>query len=325
MYLKTAIILTWTIVSYAMLVFWAPGPIAALPFAISLALSMAGVGFCIQHDGGHRGYSNRAWVNKATAFAMDILGGSSYVWHFKHNVQHHCYTNIVGVDSDINFGSLCRMAPQQSRFWPHRFQHLYMWFFYGLVTLRWHWWHDFYALAAGHIDGQKFPRPKGAALVTVIAGKALFLTFALALPMFFHRWWVVVAFYGLVTFLLGITIAVIFVLAHCVSEATFAPAGPVDSEWAAHQIETTVDFARSSRFLNWYLGGLNLQVEHHLFPNICHVHYPALAEIVEDVSRQFGVRYAAHPTMWDAVRSHYRMLRELGRAPRAAFEAEFPG
>jgi linoleoyl-CoA desaturase len=151
------------------------------------------------------------------------------------------------------------------------------------------------------------------------------MTLAFAIPMTFHRWWVVLAFYGVVAFFLGITLAVIFVLAHCVSEANFAPAGPVDSEWAAHQIETTVDFARNSRLLNWYLGGLNLQVEHHLFPNICHVHYPALADIVEDVSREFGVRYAAHPTIWGAIRSHYRMLREMGRPPAAVFEAEFPG
>jgi linoleoyl-CoA desaturase len=325
MYFKTAIILAWTAASYALLVFWAPGPIAALPIAMSLALSMAGVGFCIQHDGGHRGYSNRAWINKSAAFAMDMLGGSSYVWHFKHNVQHHCYTNIVGVDGDINFGPLCRMAPQHRRFWPHRFQHLYMWFFYGLVTLRWHWWHDFAALITGKIDGQKFPRPHAGALATFIVGKLLFLTLAFAIPMAFHRWWVVLAYYGVVAFMLGLNLAVVFVLAHCVSEADFAPAGEVDYEWAAHQIETTVDFARNSRFLNWYLGGLNLQVEHHLFPNICHVHYPALAEIVEEVSREYGVRYAFHPTMLDAMRSHYRMLREMGRTPTAALEAEFPG
>jgi linoleoyl-CoA desaturase len=156
-------------------------------------------------------------------------------------------------------------------------------------------------------------------------GKLLFLTLAFAIPMAFHRWWVVLAYYGVVAFMLGLNLAVVFVLAHCVSEADFAPAGEVDSEWAAHQIETTVDFARNSRFLNWYLGGLNLQVEHHLFPNICHVHYPALAEIVEEVSREYGVRYAFHPTMLDAMRSHYRMLREMGRTPTAALEAEFPG
>jgi linoleoyl-CoA desaturase len=316
MYWKSAIMLGWIVVSYLLLVLWASGPVSGWLLSISMSLSMAGVAFCIQHDGGHRGYSNRKWVNRSAAFALDVLGGSSYIWHFKHNVRHHCYTNIVGADSDIDVGGLCRYAPQQRRFWAHRFQHFYMWFFYGLIAIKWHWWQDFYSLACGNIDGQPFPRPKGWALFKLISGKLVFAFLALAIPLYFHPVWVVGLVYAIVAIQLGITLTVVFVLAHCVAEANFSAADANHSEWTVHQIETTVDFSRNNRFLNWYLGGLNFQVEHHLFPNVCHVHYSGISRIVEAVCKEHGIRYKAHRTMFSALVSHYRWLREMGRAPQ---------
>ena len=327
MYQKTAVIIAWLIASYVLLVLWAPSIVPALILSLSLSLSMAGSGFCIQHDGNHRGYSKRTWINRLAAFSLDALGGSSYMWHWKHNVRHHCYTNIVGVDADIDVGGLCRLAPQQRHLWPHRFQHLYMWFFYGLISIKWHLWDDFHALATGRLDHQLYPRPKGTALLTLIAGKAIFVCLALVIPLYFHPLWMVASFYVLVSFVLGMTLTVVFVLAHCVSEAAFASAGPIESEWSVHQIETTVDFARDNRLLNWYLGGLNLQVEHHLFPNICHVHYRAMSDIVEAVCREYGVRYKTHKSMLSALASHYRWLREMGRRPERypTLRTEVPG
>jgi linoleoyl-CoA desaturase len=140
---------------------------------------------------------------------------------------------------------------------------------------------------------------------------------AFVIPLYFHSFWVVLGFYAFVTFLIGITLTVVFVLAHCVSEAEFVSPGNVQSEWSIHQIETTVDFARSNRLLNWYLGGLNFQVEHHLFPNICHVHYRDLSKIIEKTCDEYGVQYKSHDTMWSALGSHYRWLKEMGRAPEA--------
>jgi linoleoyl-CoA desaturase len=84
--------------------------------------------------------------------------------------------------------------------------------------------------------------------------------------------------------------------------------------WAVHQVETTVDFARGSRVLTWLLGGLNFQIEHHLFPRMCHVNYPAIAPVVEQTCRDYGVDYKQNATLCSALRSHYRWLRAMGRS-----------
>ena len=83
-------------------------------------------------------------------------------------------------------------------------------------------------------------------------------------------------------------------------------------DWATHQVYTTVDFAHGNRLLTWYVGGLNYQVEHHLFPRICHIHYPALAPIVERVALSQGIPYRNNRRLSDALRSHYRWLRRMG-------------
>jgi linoleoyl-CoA desaturase len=127
----------------------------------------------------------------------------------------------------------------------------------------------------------------------------------------------VIGLYLLTGVVLGLTLAIVFQLAHCVQEASFPAPAPgtrrMETEWFTHQVETTVDFARDNRFLTWYLGGLNFQIEHHLFPKICHVHYPALSPIVEATCRTHGIHHRSHRTMRRAIRSHVRWLRHLGR------------
>jgi linoleoyl-CoA desaturase len=159
-------------------------------------------------------------------------------------------------------------------------------------------------------------------LVELIGGKVFFFCWALLIPMLFHPWWVVVVYYVGTAFVIGVVLSVVFQLAHCVEEADFPEPLPgtdrLAEGWAVHQVRTTVDFARSNRLLTWYLGGLNFQIEHHLFPHICHIHYPRMAAIVQAVSGEFGVRYTAHPSFFGAVASHWRWLRRMGRAPEAA-------
>jgi linoleoyl-CoA desaturase len=113
----------------------------------------------------------------------------------------------------------------------------------------------------------------------------------------------------------GIMLAVVFQLAHVVEHAHFRwlAEGRMDTPWAVHQAETSVDFARDSRAACWLLGGLNFQIEHHLFSRICHVNYPAIAPLVEQTCREFGVAYHYNTTFIGALRSHYRWLR-VGRA-----------
>lgn len=317
MYLKTAVILAWLATSYALLVFAAPTVWLAAPLSISLALAISAVGFSIQHDGGHHAYSRYSWVNRLAALSLDLIGASSYLWRWKHVVLHHTYPNVDGQDTDIDVGAVARLSPGQRRRRFHRWQHLYLWPLYALTACVWHLYGDFREVITGSIRGHKIPRPTGWELVTFVAGKVISIGLLLGVPMCVHSWWVVLLFYLAVTAVLGVVLTVVFQLAHCVGEAEFPTPAPetlkMPDAWAAHQVRTTVDFARNSRVLCWLLGGLNFQVVHHLFPKVCHVHYPALSSIVEATCAEFGIRYAAHRSFLAGIVSHFRWLRRLGQ------------
>ena len=317
MYLKTAIIVGWLLASYALLVFVVGTWWLALPLAISLGLSMAALGFNVQHDGGHRAYSDRGWINKLMAMSLDLLGGSSYVWARKHNSIHHSYANITGHDDDIDIGFLGRLSPHQKRLKFHGWQHFYLWPLYGLLPIKWQVYDDFRDVFTGRTGGHRLARPRGWDLAIFIGGKVIFFTLALAIPLALHPVWVVLLFWVVATFVQGEVLSVIFQLGHCVEHAAFPlprpDTGRMEAPWAVHQIETTVDFAHRNRLLSWFIGGLNFQIEHHLFPRICHLNYPALAPLVEETCREFGLRYQAHKTFRAALASHFCWLRQMGK------------
>jgi linoleoyl-CoA desaturase len=316
MYLKTGIILSFFAGFYLLLVFVADSWWQALPLTVALGLSISAIGFNIQHDGGHHGYSDYAWVNRLAAMTMDLIGASSYVWHWKHGVVHHTYANITGHDADIDIAFFGRLTPHQKRFKFHRWQHFYLWPLYGLNVIKWHLYDDFRDVFLGRIGVTRIPRPKGWELVGFVGGKALFLTLAFGLPLLVHPIWMVLLFYALTVGLAGVVVSVVFQLAHCVEEAEFPlpdqNSGAIENAWAVHQVETTVDFSRRSKVESWLLGGLNFQIEHHLFPRVCHVNYPAISKVVEQTCRDFGVRYGEHTTFRAGLASHFRWLRRMG-------------
>jgi len=317
MYVKTGVVLLAYLASYAALVFvaatwWQVGLAAVL-----LGVSIAAIGFNIQHDGGHEAYSSRRFVNRLMAFTLDLMGASSYVWARKHNVIHHTHTNVAGHDDDIELGPLARFAPEQRRWRHHRLQHLYLWVLYAVIIPKWHFQDDFQQLATGRIGTHRLPRPKGWDLFQLVLGKLLFFALAFAIPLMLHPLWAVVTCYLIAAGTAGIILSIVFQLAHVVEETQFPTPDPatgrIDTPWAIHQVETTADFARGNRLVSWFVGGLNFQIEHHLFPRVCHVHYPRLARIVEKTCRRHGIRYHAFPTVASAIRSHYRWLRRMGR------------
>ena len=320
MYFKTATILIAFAAIYLVLMFFATSWFTVIPLAILLGLSVAAIGFNIQHDAGHKAYSEHRWINRTMAFTLDLMGGSSYMWDWKHNTIHHTYPNVDGYDDDINIGFLGRLSPQQPRYAFHRFQGVYLWVLYGFLAIKWHLIDDFHNLASGRIGGHKIPRPQGSDLVGFILGKVIFFSMAFVLPMLLHKWYLALGVYAIAAFVSGVVLSIVFQLAHVVGEADFPVPMVVgengvrmDTEWAVHQIQTTVDFSRGSRFLCWFLGGLNFQVEHHLFSRICHIHYPALSKVVEEACREFGVRYATHNTIFSAIRSHGQWLSLMGQ------------
>ena len=318
MYLKTAAILGLATLAYVLLVFFARTWWQALPLAVLLGFAVAQIGFNIMHDGGHRAYSDHAWVNKLMAMTLDLVGASSYVWRWKHAVFHHMYANVSGHDTDVDLAPFGRLHPEQPRYAVYRWQQWYLWPLYGVTAVKWYVYDDFRDVIKGSMGVNRFPRPRGADLVVFLVGKLTFFTLAIGIPLLRHPFTTVLLFYGITAAVLGLVLSVVFQLAHVVEEARFPlpePGGSrIAASWAVHQAATTVDFARGDRLVSWLVGGLNFQIEHHLFPTLCHVNYPAIAPIVEATCREYGVPYAAHPTFGAAVASHFRWLRRMGAA-----------
>jgi linoleoyl-CoA desaturase len=328
MYRKTAVLFLWLAGSYVGLVFMARTWWQAVPLAISLGLAMAGVGFNVQHDGNHGAYSRRAWVNKLMALSLNLLGGNAYFWHFKHNIAHHSFPNIAGSDDDIYLGPFGRLSPHDRRRGFHRYQHLYIWFLYAMLSIEWQVSGDFRSMIKPGIADTPVARPRGWEQLYFWVGKACFFGLAFGVPLLRHGAGVVIGVYFFSGAVLGLTLATVFQLAHCVEEAAFRQPEPgsrrVDREWSVHQVESSVDFARDNRWLTWYLGGLNFQVEHHLFPKICHVHYPALSPIVEQTCADHGIAHRAHPSFGAALGSHIRWLKRLGAAAPVGTDGPAP-
>ena len=221
MYFKTATILAWFFGAYFLLLFAVHQWWLILPLAVALGLALSAIGFNIQHDGGHKAYSKWPWVNKTMALMLDLMGGSSYMWDWKHNSIHHTYTNITGHDDDIDLGFFARLTPHQRHFWFHRLQGIYLWGLYGFLAIKWHLYDDFRTIAVGRIGDKKIPRPKGMDLAVFIGGKVLFFTMAFVIPMLLHPIWAVLTVYAIAAFVSGIVLSIVFQLAHCVEEADF--------------------------------------------------------------------------------------------------------
>ncbi|HEY6909342.1 MAG TPA: acyl-CoA desaturase [Myxococcales bacterium] len=317
MRVKTAVMLSWMAATWAVAMFAPVGGMVAASLAVSIGLAMAGVGFCVMHDANHGSYSRSRDVNRVLGFTLDLLGASSHLWRQKHNILHHTYTNIEGLDDDIEAGTpYLRFAPWQRRMFFHRFQHLYVFLLYGFFPLKWFFVDDFRGFVTGRVGSQSFPPARGKALLTALVGKAAFFAWAFVVPALLHPTWWLVPLWLVASFTLGNVLGWVFQLAHCLDGAEFVGVEPgqvMREDWAVHQVRTTVDFARGNRLLSWYLGGLNFQVEHHLFPRVCHVHYPALSRIVEQTCADHHVRYRAEPTLRKALAANCRWLREMGR------------
>ena len=226
MYLKTAVVVAWFVASYVLLVFVVHAWWLAIPTVTLLGISMAAIGFNIQHDGGHHAYSRLSWVNRLMAMSLDLLGGSSYIWARKHNGIHHTYANITGHDDDIDIGFIGRLSPHQKNLWFHRFQHLYMWVLYGLLPLKWQFYDDFRDVITGQAGGQPYARPKGWNLVVFLGGKGVFFSLALVVPLLLHPLSTVLLCYVGASFVEGVLLGVVFQIGALCGRSCLPAAAP---------------------------------------------------------------------------------------------------
>ncbi len=317
LYAKTVVAFGLTFGSWTTLVFAHPGVWLGLVCMAGLVLGTILTAFCVQHDANHGAYFRTRRSNHLMGWTADaLLGFSSYAWRVKHNVAHHTYTNVDGYDADSTQVPLARLMPMQAPKPWYRLQHYYLWPLYSLMVLRWQTGADIAALVRGSIGRSALRMPKRWDLVGLLAGKAIFVGWAIVVPMLVYPWWAVLAAYVGLTMVTSLITATTFQLAHCVEEADFASAAELTAAkrvWAVHEVETTVDFCPRNPVLTWMLGGLNYQIEHHLFPRVPHTHYAGIAEIVQRNAAKHGVRYTAQPSLRLAIRSHFRHLRAMGR------------
>lgn len=317
LYAKTAIAFGTSLASYLALILVHPGLWGGLACLLGLMAGTILTAFCVQHDANHGAYFRTRRANHLMGWTSDVLlGFSSYTWRVKHNVAHHTYTNVDGYDADATQMPFARLMPsQQPKRW-YRAQHYYLWPLYSVMVLRWQTGADVTALLRGRIGRSAVRAPKRWDLAGLVVGKALFIGWAIVVPLLVYPWWVVAVAYLGVAMVLSLVTATVFQLAHCVEEADFASPDELAATrriWAVHEVETTVDFCPDNPVLSSVLGGLNFQIEHHLFPRVPHTHYARIARIVRANCARHGIRYNANPSLWSAVRSHFRHLRAMGR------------
>jgi linoleoyl-CoA desaturase len=316
LYLKTVVFLSLSVLFYVWAVFFTPAStLLAFTLCVLMGLNSAFIGFNVMHDASHGSYSPNGRLCNILAHTMNYLGSSAYFWNTKHNVLHHTYTNIDGVDSDIVQTKLLRLAPTQQWRAMHRFQHLYALPLYALSHAAWILYNDFEKYFTQKVLNLQLKNFSVQQHIIFWVTKLLYITFYFALPIYMVGLVPALVGFAILSAACGITLTVVFQLAHVVEITEFEDGTDgveIESEWAVHQINTTANFATDNKIVSWFLGGLNFQVEHHLFPKISHVHYPALQKIVQQTCAQFGVQYRTFPTMTSAVASHFRMLRYMG-------------
>jgi linoleoyl-CoA desaturase len=317
LYAKTAVAFGLTLVSYLVLMLVRPGLALELVCLVGLTCGTILTALCVQHDANHGAYFRTRRANHLLGWTTDVLlGFSSYAWRVKHNVAHHTYTNVTGYDDDVEQAPFAKLTPSQaSRPW-YRLQHVYLWPLYTLMVIRWQTGGDIAPLVRGRIGNSPLRMPRGWDLVGLVGGKAIFVVWAVVVPLLVYPWYGVAAAYVVVAMVASLITAVTFQLAHCVEEADFvAPEELLEDRraWAVHEVETTVDFCQRNPFLTWVLGGLNFQIEHHLFPRVPHTHYAAIAAIVRRKCAEHGIRYTTQPSLGRALGSHFRHLRAMGR------------
>jgi len=319
MVLKTMAMLSLYLLPFVAIVFIDMPFWSALILWSIMGVGLAGIGMSVMHDANHGAYSKSEKWNKWIGYSLNLLGGAAENWKYQHNILHHTYTNVSGMDDDIDPKKILRFSPHNTHHKPHRYQWYTAFLFYSILTLYW-------VVAKDLVQYKRYKKvglnkndntQNRNWLVRVTLFKILYLAAIFLLPTLVAGipFYQVLIGWIVMHLVAGTILSVIFQLAHVVEETTFPVpdnSGSIENSWAVHQLETTMNFSRKNKVLSWYIGGLNYQVEHHLFANICHVHYPAIAPIVKQTAEEFGIAYLEKETFWQALVSHTRMLKKLG-------------
>jgi linoleoyl-CoA desaturase len=322
LFLKTFILLLLYVLPFAAMLIWSPGWAVSLMFWSIMGIGMAGLGMSVMHDANHGAYSANPVINWCMAHVLNLMGGSTINWKLQHNILHHTYTNITGMDDDIASKPALRLSPHLPQHSSHRYQWWHAFLLYGLTTLYWVTAKDFVQWVRyrnNKVNAAPVAVYRWMMVKLVIVKLVYFGVFLLMPTLIFGIPFIkVLTGFFVMHFLAGLILTVIFQLAHSL-EGTDHPLpdskGTIENDWAIHQMNTTMNFSPHNKLLSWYVGGLNYQVEHHLFPRISHVHYKAIAPIIKETAAEFKIPYLQHKNFFGALRSHIIFLKRLGRLP----------
>ena len=317
---KTIILMGTAILIYTSLMVFKMNALPAIFLCVVLGFVFAGIGFSVMHDANHGSYSTNQRLNDFVGLSANALGASSYFWKQKHNIIHHTYTNVDGIDDDIAKSPIIRQCESQKWVPAHKIQHLYLFPVYSLSSIFWIFIMDFTKYFSRKIyttDAWKLSTKNH---VIFWVTKLYYATVFIAIPM--YVWGIGAWAIGFLTMsvALGLSLSLVFQLAHVVENTEFEHI-PLDetkhleTAWAEHQIKTTANFAMNNKAISWFVGGLNFQIEHHLFPRVSHIHYPAISKLVQQKCQEFNLPYNQYPTMTEALFSHFRVMKGLGKKP----------
>lgn len=317
LYFKAVVLGISYVAVYVSLIFFTPAVWLAIPECLILGLLTAAIGFNVMHDGAHGSFSSRPWVNRIAALSLDFLGASSFMWNVKHNIVHHAYTNIDGVDDDINARPFLRLCETQKHYKMHKYQHIYFWFLYSLLYMFWVFFTDYKKYFSNKVGDVPLKKLKLKDHIAFWGFKLLYVLVYMAIPIYFCGfvpWLIGFLSYAAIG---GLVLSIVFQLAHTVEETSFPepiqPGNRIEDEWALHQLKTTANFATKNKVITWLVGGLNFQVEHHLFPKISHIHYPQISKIIKQACSELGAPYIEHTKMRYAIVSHIHHLKKMGQ------------
>tara|TARA_B110000444_G_scaffold258751_1_gene300507 strand:+ start:447 stop:1553 length:1107 start_codon:yes stop_codon:yes gene_type:complete len=325
LYLKTLIMFLLFLTPYFFILFTELNPWIKIGLCVVMGIGMAGVGMNVMHDGNHGSFSKKNWVNKLMGSSIYILAGNVHNWKVQHNMLHHTYTNIHGHDEDLEAGRIIRFSKHSKWSAFHRFQHIYSIFLYGLLTINWSITTDI-KQTRKYLKQKLTYRKKLQPLrqwIILIITKFLYFGIWIIFPIIFLdiQWWKVLLGFFIMHYTAGLILSLVFQLAHIIEDAQMPlpdkETGTMKNTWAIHQLFTTVNFANKNVFINWFTGGLNHQIEHHIFPNISHIHYSDIAKIVKETAKEFNLPYIEYKDIGSALFSHFKYLRKMGVQPIA--------
>ncbi len=321
---KTIILVSAAIAIYMLLIIASVNAWIALLLCMVLGFTLASVGFSVMHDANHGSYSTKPWLNDFLGLSLNAMGASSYFWKQKHNIIHHTYTNVDGIDDDIAKSPIIRQCESQKWVPAHKVQYLYLLPVYSLSTIFWIFIMDFKKYFSHKIYTTDAWKMNTKNHIIFWATKIFYLFAYVALPIYvwgFLPWF---AGYMALNAVMGLTLSIVFQLAHVVENTEFEhvpldETKHIETAWAEHQVKTTANFAMGNKIVSWFVGGLNFQIEHHLFPKVSHIHYPAISKIVMQKCKEFNLPYNKYDTMTEAVASHFRVMKYLGKKPAEEF------